>query len=287
MNNGRANSDPKLHERILSLRQNLTRQHRKLANYLLSNGDNSCFLNARGLAQAASVSPATVIRFSHKLGFDGFQSLKSVLQEKVREQLSTGERLSNVIRLAKKNDILRQKAEVDTTSIQNTVHMTRAQHFDRAIDSITKAGTIYLLGQKSSFALAYFIHFRLSRMGINCKLLNLGGPLGLSELAPLGRKDILLAFAFRSAPQEVRLAIKTARAKKAKVIVITSPFASHLGDQAHVHLQVDLGSQEKSQSFTGVLTLCHALMIGVAARMGKRSTKRLNEIEVLEKSLVS
>jgi DNA-binding MurR/RpiR family transcriptional regulator len=174
--------------------------------------------------------------------------------------------------------------EQDIALIESTLRLLNEEDFDRAVGQILTAKTVYVLGEKSSFALAYFLYFRLSRLGIDCKLIHFGGPAVFSELAPLKKGDVLLAIGFRMIPYEVCGAVKLAKAKRATVIAITSPPISPIAVPADIVLYVDRGNAEKIQSVTGGIVLCHAIVIGVAARLGKRSTAILKEIDAAERA---
>ena len=278
--------DRDLNDKIFSLRPSLSRQFRKVANCILQNGTESCFLIARELASAAGVSPSTIVRFSRKLGYKGFHSFKAALQDKIRMSLSSSQRVSKTVQSFQTRDLLKQTFEQDRALIENTLRLISERDFNRAVEKVQRSATVYLLGEKSSFALAYFLYFRLSRLGVNCKLIHFGGPAVFSELAPMKKGDLLLAIGFRMIPYEVCGAVKIARDKKVTVIAITSPPVSPISVPADIVLFVDRGGEDKVQSVTAGFALCHAIIIGVAARIGKRSRALLKRIDALERAEV-
>jgi DNA-binding MurR/RpiR family transcriptional regulator len=60
--------DRAIGERIYALRPEMREQLRRVADFILRNGNQSCFLNASDLASAAGVSPSCVVRFAQRLG---------------------------------------------------------------------------------------------------------------------------------------------------------------------------------------------------------------------------
>jgi DNA-binding MurR/RpiR family transcriptional regulator len=88
----------------------------QVADFILRNGNQSCFLNATDLASASGVSPSCVVRFAQKLGYDGFYSFRSKLQSKVREHLGYSERVSKTLKSVSKKSILRQSLRDDIDS---------------------------------------------------------------------------------------------------------------------------------------------------------------------------
>jgi DNA-binding MurR/RpiR family transcriptional regulator len=275
--------DPNFQKTIYLLRPQLSGQLRKVADFILKDGNHACFLNARDLAEAASVSSATVVRFARKLGYDGYQSFKAELQDGLWRQLSSSERVSKTIQSVSGDQILSQIMRKDVGLIENTLRINSEKDFQRAITRICGARTIYFVGQKSSFALAYFIYYRLCRLGISCKLVTVGGPGVLfSELASLKKNDILFVVGFQRITREVQACVKNAAARRVGVILVTSTSLNFVGDEADVVFLADRGSADLLQSVTAAFSLGHALVIAVAAKLGTRSAALLNAIDAME-----
>lgn len=276
--------DQELAAKIRVTRPRLTPQLRKVADCLLHNGTRACFFNVRELAVAAGVSPSAVVRFAREFGYEGFQSFKDHLQHTVRLRLSASERVSKTVRSLRKSSILERVFEQDVALINQTLALISREKFDRAVGEVIRARTLYLLGEKSSFSLAYLLYYRLSRLGVRCKLLHFGGSTVLVELADLRKGDVLFAVGFRKIPQEVYMAVQLAREKRAATIAVTSQPASPLA-VADVVLYAERGAEEQIQSLTAAMTLCHALIIAVTARTSRRSVRMWRDIDALESSL--
>jgi len=152
------------------------------------------------------------------LGYDGFYSFRSELQNKVREHLGYSERVSKTLESVSKKSILRQSFQHDIELLKNTASSNSEEDFAQATNQICRVVSVYILGQRSSNALAYFLHFRLSRFGINCKLMVYGGLAVLSELAPIKKGDLLIVTGFNRIPKEMCAAVGMAKARRAKVL---------------------------------------------------------------------
>jgi DNA-binding MurR/RpiR family transcriptional regulator len=121
-----------------------------------------------------------------------------------------------------KTSILERVFEQDTALIKQTLPLISREQFEQAVREIIRARSLYLIGEKSSFSLAYFLYYRMSRLGIRCKLLHFGGSTVFVELADLRKGDVLLAVGFRKIPREVCKAVQLARDKRAATITVTS-----------------------------------------------------------------
>ncbi len=273
--------DRDLNNRIFSLRASLSPQLGKLADYVLVNQAQACFLNARQLAAAAGVSAPSVVRFVRRLGYSGVQSFRGHLQKNAQRRLSPAKPVGSK-RARDADDLVATIFKQEILCIERSRQLLRQEDFEAAVKAICRADTVYLLGGKSSFALAYFLYFRLSKLGIDCKLIHPGGPTVFSEMAAINSRDVLVAIGFQLIPREVCLAVKEAKRKKALVVAVTSPPASRISLLADIPLYVDRGPREKNRSVAGCISICTAIVVGVAARMGKRSARIVAQVDALE-----
>src|SRR5512142_1405308 len=182
--------DHDLNIRIFSLRAALSPQLAKLADYLLANEAQACFLNARQLAAGAGVSAPSVVRFVRRLGYKGVPSFRAHLQKTAQQRLSAAKTAC-----VKKNRAAGRLMEAifrqEICCIERSLQLVRRQDFEAAVKAVCRADTVYLLGGKSSFALAYFLYFRLCKLGIDCKLIHPGGPTVYTEMAAVNHRDVL------------------------------------------------------------------------------------------------
>ena len=276
--------DRELNHRIYTLRGNLSPQLDRVADYVLKNGDHACFQNARALAESAGVSAPTVVRFVKRIGYKGFPSFRRHLQDSAREELGARRNLSPVGKPRKGRGLIEQVIEQEASAIRDSLKLVREEDFQLAVSRICRADTVYLLAGKTSFASAYILYYRFSKLGIDCKLINPGGLTVFGELAPISGKDLLLVIGFQRIPSDVHLAVREAKRKKATILAITDPPASPISVLADVALFVDRGPREQIRSVTPCITLCTALIIGVATRKGKRSARISAQVDALENS---
>ncbi|HEX9443252.1 MAG TPA: MurR/RpiR family transcriptional regulator [Candidatus Binatia bacterium] len=276
--------DRDLNNRIYALRRRLSPQLDRVAGYVLHNGVRACFLNTRALADAAGVSAPTVVRFVRLLGYKSYPSFRGHLQQSAHEELGAGRAPAAADKPRKGRGLVEQVVEEEASAIRDSLKWVREEDCEAAIGRICRADSVYLLAGKTSFASAYMLYYRLSKLGIDCKLIHPGGLTVFGELAPIGGKDALLVIGFQRIPSDVLLAVREAKRKKAAIIAITDPPASPISVLADVALYVDRGPREEIRSATPCVALCTALVIGVAARKGRRSARISAEVDALENS---
>lgn len=74
-------------ERIREVRSSLSPSFARLADFLLDSYAEASFLTATELAHALDLDPATVVRFSQKIGYPGYPELQREIRQKVKDQL--------------------------------------------------------------------------------------------------------------------------------------------------------------------------------------------------------
>lgn len=78
---------PSYEERIREVRGSLSPSFARLADFLLDSYAEASFLTATELAHALDLDPATVVRFSQKIGYPGYPELQREIRQKVKDQL--------------------------------------------------------------------------------------------------------------------------------------------------------------------------------------------------------
>ena len=71
-------------EKIREYYDHLSRSYRKVADYIMSNYYEVSFMNAAQLAYAVGVDTTTVVRFSQRLGYNGYPELLNDIREQVK-----------------------------------------------------------------------------------------------------------------------------------------------------------------------------------------------------------
>ena len=68
--------------------------HKAIADYIIQNYDTAAFMTAVKLGTAVGISESTVVRFAYEVGYDGYPKLQKALQEMVRNQLTSTQRIA-------------------------------------------------------------------------------------------------------------------------------------------------------------------------------------------------
>ena len=74
-------------EKIREYYEHLSRSYRKVADYIMSNYYEVSFMTAAQLAYSVGVDTTTVVRFSQRLGFNGYPELLHDIREQVKSEI--------------------------------------------------------------------------------------------------------------------------------------------------------------------------------------------------------
>ncbi|MBR1781147.1 MAG: MurR/RpiR family transcriptional regulator, partial [Oscillospiraceae bacterium] len=132
---------------------------RLIANYILESYDKAAFMTACKLGKTVNVSESTVVRFAAELGYDGYPSMQRALQEMIRNKLTAVQRIEVSNDRIGDHDVMSMVMQSDIEKIRLTLEETDRDSFQQAVDAISGAKRIYILGVRSASTLASFISF--------------------------------------------------------------------------------------------------------------------------------
>jgi DNA-binding MurR/RpiR family transcriptional regulator len=259
----------------------LSANGKKIAEHIVADGTTVSFASLRQLAQMVGVSESAIVRFAQDLGYRGYPELRRQLQQEVKERLSSAARMrETLLKVRGREGLVRDLFQKDIELIGETLTDLSYEEFAKAIDLIWNAKRVFIVGLRSPFSLAYFLYFRLVRLQIDARLITVTGSSSLFEqLALLRKRDLLIVLGFADIPKEANIAIDHALKVRAKVLGITYPPTSEIGQRAHVVLLAKRGTHSMVQSLTAPFCLLNALAIGVATAKKSKSLQALSQLD--------
>lgn len=271
-------------QRISHKLPTLTKSQRRLAEYLLANWERAAYQSANSLAKQLGMSQSSVIRIAEPLGYDGFPALQKALQEAVQRRISTVSRVDRATLVhgqAGPEHTIAFVMRQDEANIKNTLRHLEPEQIRLINRLITSAKRIYVIGMRSSAALAHFFGFNLNLLLQNVRILTSDYGL-IEDLRSVSPDDVVIAISF---PRYTRLTIEGARFAKehgCKLIGITDAPASPLAGMADLLLVAETSSAYFNLSYAAVMALFDVLLTDLAVSFGD---KHLREFGGFEKAL--
>jgi DNA-binding MurR/RpiR family transcriptional regulator len=251
---------------------------RILARYLIENVDTAAFLTAGKVGTAVGVSESTVVRFASALGYPGWPELQQVLADIVKAKLSTINRLKHTA--SSESSVVAQTVmSTDLDNLKKTMDEIKSDVFERVVELLSNARTIYVLGLRSARSLALFCQFYLQVAGRAVKIVPQGDSSIFEELSYATSEDIVLAISF---PRYTNLTVKGFRYAKdtgARTIALTDSEVSPLAQIADISLYARTGIDSFTESFIAPLSLINAIVTAVGRRDEAKTIARLEKFE--------
>lgn len=270
-------------EKIQNRLASMSNGQRLLGEYLLNDSAVLLGSTAKEVANTVGVSESTVIRFAKELGYRGFPDLKRDLRKEIGPRWRAATRMQKTFSgIAKSERLVAKLIERDIELLRATLNGISDDAFGQAIRLILKARRVFVVGFSSSFALASFIQFRLTRLGKDVHWVFVTGGTSLAEqLAQLKRHDLMIAIGFLRAPRETEIAMEHAKEVGAMVLGITDLATSPIAKKSDICLYAQRGFHVTVNSMTAPFSLVNALMLAVAGAKKSESLKALKNLDHL------
>ena len=270
----------------------LSKGHKKIADYVLSKYDKAAYLNASALAAEVGISESTVVRFAYELGCDGFASFQRALQEIIPNKLTSVQRMDVTTSRMGDKDIPTTVMQADLEKIKQTLEDTDRSEFSGAVDTILNAESVYILGVRSAASIAQFVYYYTTLLLPNVKLLHTSSSSEIFEqLIRTDKKTVVIAISFPRYSKRTLKAVQFASSRGSKIITIAdSPYAP-INEYATHKLIARSDMASFVDSLVAPLSLVNSLIVAIGMRKKdevKNTFEQLeriwDEYEVYEKS---
>ena len=144
-------------KQIEALYKSFSKGQKRIANYISENYDSAVNLTAAKLGKIVGVSESTVVRFATELGFKGYPQFQDALEEIVKNKLNSIQRIRMTTNKIEKSDILHTVLQSDKDNIKRTQEDISREEFDKAVELISEADHIYVVGGRSCEPLSHFM----------------------------------------------------------------------------------------------------------------------------------
>lgn len=273
---------PPIAQRIAQALPELTRSHRRMADYVLAHPLKAATLPIDEMAATVGVSVATANRFARALKFEGYPQFRAALVLGMESTLAPVEKLRHRLeRPATPADAFAATLGDVQRNVQATLKALDTVACERAVQLVLGARRIHIIGYGSSSWLGGLLQRNLDLHCDNVQLLSIveGSSYAARKLCRLGADDLLIALCFPRYFSDTVLLARRARDAGVPVLALTDRVTSPLAPLATVALYAHSDSSYFANSETSVLALVEALSGAVAhaAQGSVQAATRLTE----------
>ncbi|MDR5658143.1 MurR/RpiR family transcriptional regulator [Serpentinicella sp. ANB-PHB4] len=259
----------------------LSKSHRLIANYILEHYDKAAFLTASKLAINVHVSEATVVRFANALGFEGYPDLQKELRELVKTKLTTVQRVEMSPDYSTHSKTLKKVLKSDIENIRLTLENIDHETFQNIVNEILNAKKIYIVGLRSSSALAEYLGFYLNLILDNVVFVRYGISDMFEQIMRISEEDLLIGISYpRYANRTIEL-MNYAQEQGVKIIGLTDSTSSPIYNLADYALIAGSNMASFVDSLVAPLSLINALIVSVGMCEKEEITNYFNKLETI------
>jgi RpiR family carbohydrate utilization transcriptional regulator len=240
---------------------------RKVADFILESPVNVVNMSVIEMSNNIGVSEATIVKFSQKIGFKGFQQLKIALAIGINEveQSVYGdiEATDNLLTIKEKIFKNNQEALKDTNTLLDI------EVLEKATSVIEKAERLYFFGIGASNLVALDAQQKFLRIGLNA-LAFTDSHFQVSNSALIRQNDVVVGISHSGRTNEVIACLHLAKSNGATCIAITNDPGSPLARIADINLHTVTKERKfrlgAISSIVAQLTIIDAIFIPISLR---------------------
>lgn len=257
----------------------LSKGQKLIAEYILKSYDKAAFMTAAKLGISVGVSESTVVRFANELGFSGYPKLQKALQELIKNKLTTVQRLELSNDYISEGYALKGVLKADMENIRATLEKINYNTFEEVVKNIFEAKRIYIIGLRSSTALAEFLGFYLNIILQNVKTVGYGISDIFEQMINVEEGDLVIGIGFPRYASRTIDALAFAQDRGANVVAITDSLLSPLAAKADYSLIAQSNMASFVDSLVAPLSVINALIIAVGMREKQSITNTFSNLE--------
>ena len=256
-------------DRLVGTLPALSPQLRKAAQYVLDHPNHVGVGSIGEIAEAAAVTPNTLVRMARAAGFDGYDDFRGPFRERLRRRRESfpdrARWLQSIARGGRHGKLFGEMAASGIDNIEALFAGTNAAQVKAAAERIVAARTTHVLGVGIVYALAHSFAY-LARMALDSvQAIPRDGSLPIDDLARAGSGDVLLAMTFKPYRTEVVEAVRFARDQNVAVIAVSDSRSSPIALDATHAFSVPTDTPQFFTSIVAAAALLETIMAFVIA----------------------
>jgi DNA-binding MurR/RpiR family transcriptional regulator len=258
---------------IAAASDRLTPSERRIAETVASDPTLLAFGTVSDLAQRCATSRPTVVRFAHKLGFDGYTDLQRHVRNDVASRLTSP---SERIRAEAASE--RDRATLESSLTQTLSELT-PERLAALARPIEKAETVWILSGETSRAAAHALRSGLSMLRPDVVLVDdhaIGRTLGGADSA-----DTAVIFDFHRYRRTTQLAASALAERGVTIVAVTDGPLSPLASLTDLWCTVEVPAVGPFDSSVPTVAVAELLVAQVARDRAEVATARIDATEDL------
>lgn len=266
--------------KVRSLYSSMGPAEKKIADFILADAQGIVSCSVTELAEKCGCGDATVVRFSRRLGFEGFQALKIGIAGEIGSTSSVGTEIT-------KNDtcfeIFKKRINDISLSLNTTESVLDADALERTAEIIMKARRIAVFGLGNSAAIAMDAAHKFLRLGLDAQSCT-DNHMQAIIASHLDRQSVAIGISHSGSSKDIVDALKLSKIGGATTVCVTNFGSSPIVDASDIALFTK--SEETKHSILGLssriaqLTIFDAIYTYIVIHSDKAAVQAIYNTEI-------
>jgi DNA-binding MurR/RpiR family transcriptional regulator len=259
-------------EKIREYYDHLSRSYRKVADYIMSNYYDVAFMTAAQLAYAVGVDTTTVVRFSQRLGYNGYPDLLQDVREQVKSEIYAAYEPKP---LAPEDPagVFKDRIEQERQNLHQMLVQNPPDHLGAVARLFESVERIVVVGEGYAETAAEMIAQQFRHRGVHADYLPNDAVKKAATLMLLNSRVLVIGVSATAYGRDVARAMEFARARGAKTLGIIGSLASPVNRMSDL---IIYAPTEAIGPLPSIVALVAALsvLVTVAAKESEESVDR-------------
>ncbi len=268
-------------ETINKIYDSLTRAERQLAGVILENYPMSGMGSITRLADKASVSTPTVARMVQKLGYSGFPEFQDALRNEVEARFSNPiSKHESWAQSAPEAHILNRFTDAVMSNIRQTLANIDPEQFDTLTALLAdEKRALYITGGRITHALSEYLHLHMQVIRARVRHIRSTSNAWPHDLLDISEGDVVLIYDIRRYENSTLRLAEIAKARGAKIALITDQWQSPISQYADVSLKCRIEAPSAWDSTVSMMLLSETLIAAVQEARWDQTEDRMHALE--------
>ncbi len=266
--------------KISELMPDLSKGQKAIGQYIIEHYDKAAYMTALRLGTEVNVSESTVVRFAIELGYDGYPDLQRSLRDMIRTRLTSLQRIEIADDRIGDSEILEKVINYDIDKMRSTLDAISRDDFDKAVDTVLAADTVYIMGVRSSSALAQFMYYYFNMIFPNVKLMTATGRSEMYEqLLKMNKNDAFIGISFPRYSKRMIQAMEYANELGTKTVAITDSTDSPIAPYANSLLIARSDMASFVDSLVAPMSIINAMIVAIGKKRKAQLADTFSRLE--------
>ena len=275
----------KIADLIQKHRDSLTPRQVVFADYVAAHTTQVAFYSVAELAQKASVSQTTIVRFCHKIGYKGYAEFVNEMRQAVQLQLSAFNRykmaksIADDDRRKRHESFFRKQLREEIHNVSGLLEAIDEQAYEQCLAAMLAADRFCVISAIASGPIGLHLKQLLVRINHHTDFIGHDRLSAFSNLEKLTPATVVFLIAFpRYASDTVEFG-RLAREKGARLVAITNSPLSPLVPLAEITFHIPVSVAAFVDGYSSVVAFITALCADYYHRLPRKASDELQKFD--------